>query len=150
MKTSGAYQSQLKILSRAVIDTMSNKMIDFHVKWENVRKEAAQLRLMEYNIDAEDNVEIAQYKVLDIHQIKNDKLRMEAKMSALENKLRKHEKYLPDIRELEKQEVTMLYQEYLVDVKLEQERIEEILEEKDLFKETLSLEEFAILYNGFR
>ena len=38
---------------------------------------------------------------MDISQIKNDKLRMEAKLSAVENKLQKYEKYLPGIVELE-------------------------------------------------
>ena len=68
-------------------------------------KEIAQLKLMEFNIDAENEDEIAEYRGFDIIRLKNDKLRMESKLSALENKLQKHKKHLMDVIELEKKEV---------------------------------------------
>lgn len=213
-KRSGETQTQLKILSRAVTNTRNNEMVDFHVKWENVReefadepyykgqsrlkawikskhilskqvikeieiqkrlleqyrkaveeltikfdivtavlqleidknKEEAQLQLMEYNIDAENEAEIAEYKILDLQEIKNDKLRMEAKFLALKNKLQKHEKYLPDIVELEEQEVVMVYQEYLKEVNLDKEQIGKLLNDNDLFEKILFPDKFAELY----
>lgn len=214
LKRSGETQAQLKILSRAVTNTRNNEMVDFHVKWENVReefadepyykgqsrlkawikskhisskqvikeieiqkqlleqyrkeveeltirfdivtavlqleidknKEQAQLQLMEYNIDAENEAEIAEYKILNLQEIKNDKLRMEAKFAALKNKLQKHEKYLPDIVELEEQEVVMVYQEYLKEVNLDKEQIGKILNANDLFEKILFPDKFAELY----
>lgn len=214
LKRSGETQTQLKILSRAVTNTRNNEMVDFHVKWENVReefadepyykgqsrlkawikskhisskqvikeieiqkqlleqyrkeveeltirfdivtavlqleidknKEQAQLQLMEYNIDAENEAEIAEYKILNLQEIKNDKLRMEAKFAALKNKLQKHEKYLPDIVELEEQEVVMVYQEYLKEVNLDKEQIGKLLNDIDLFEKILFPDKFAELY----
>ena len=218
MKMSGEPQSQLKILSRVVIDTRSNEMIDFYVKWENVReefvdepyykgqsrlkawinskhisskqvakeikvqkklleqykeeveeltlkftivtavsklnleeeKEAAQLKLMEFNIDAENEDEIVEYKSLDITQLKNDKLRMEAKLSALENKLQKHERYLPDVIELEKQEVLFVYKEYLTEVKFDKEQIGKMLNDNDLFENTIFPMSFLQIYKSVK
>ena len=73
-------------------------------------KEEAQLKLMEYNIDADSTEELAVYKQYDIIQVKNDKLRIESKSAALENKLQKHEKYLPDIKELELSLIHIFYE----------------------------------------
>ena len=42
LKKSGEPQTQLKILTREVYDTTRNEMIDFYVKWENVREEFVQ------------------------------------------------------------------------------------------------------------
>lgn len=111
-------------------------------------KEAAQLKLMEYNIDAENEDEIAEYRTLDISQLKNDKLRMEAKLSALENKLQKHEKHLPDVIELEKQEVILVYQEYLTELKLDKEQIGKVLNDNDLFENTIHPVSFSEIYKS--
>ncbi|PWM31541.1 MAG: hypothetical protein DBX58_06355 [Clostridiales bacterium] len=215
LKKDGSSQPLLKILSRKVIDTRNNTVIDFFIKWHNVReefinepfyrgqtrlktwinnkhissiqvvneintqrkllaqykedveqlrvklnvlqlivqldipeeKEEAQLKLMEYNIDADSTEELAVYKQYDIIQVKNDKLRIESKSAALENKLQKHEKYLPDIKELELQEVLRVYQIYLPEIKLDRERVTKILELHDVFDETLYPEEFRKIYN---
>ena len=44
-------------------------------------------------------------------------------MAALENVLQKHEKYLPDIKELELQEVLRVYQVYLPAIQLKREHV---------------------------
>lgn len=218
MKRSGEPQPQLKILSRVVIDTKSNEMIDFYVKWENVReefvdepcyrgqsrlktwinskhisskqvtkeieiqkklreqykedveeltlkftivtavakldieteKEIAQLKLMEFNIDAENEDEIAEYRSFDIIQLKNDKLRMESKLSALENKLQKHKKHLMDVIELEKKEVLLVYQEYLTEVQLDEEQIGKVLTDNDLFEDMIYPMKFLKLYESVK
>ena len=215
IKKDGDSQPLLKILSRKVIDTQNNAVIDFFIKWHNVRgefinepfyrgqtrlktwindkhisskqvvneidtqrkllkeyreeverlramfevlgliaqldipeeKEEAQLKLMEYNIDVDNAEELESYKHCDMIQAKNDKLRMESKLAALENKLQKHEKYLPDIKELELQEVMGTYQVYLPGNQLERERVAKVLESNEIFDKTLSPEEFEKLYN---
>jgi hypothetical protein len=215
LKKSGDAQPLLKILSRKVIDTQNNDVIDFLIKWDNVRgefvnepfykgqarlktwinnkhissiqvaneidtqrklleqykeeverlrvqfdvlelierldipeeKEEAQLKLMEYNIDADNAEELEAYKQCDMIQVKSDKLKMEGKLAALENKLQKHEKYLPDIKELELQEVLRVYQVYLPAIQLERERVIKVLESQEIFDKTLSPEEFEKLYN---
>lgn len=214
VKTDGSSQSLLKILSRKVIDTQNNVVIDFAIKWNNVReefaneifyrgqtrlktwikskhissiqveneidnqrkllvqyeeeaeklrkqydvveliarldnpkeKEKAQLKLMEYNIDADDADELETYKQCDMIQVKNNKLKIESKLATLKNKLQKHEKHLPDIKELELQEVLMIYQVYLPTIKLERERVLKVLEMREIFEQTLSPEEFEKLY----
>ena len=113
-------------------------------------KETAQLKLMEFNIDAENEDEIAEYKVFDITQLKNDKLRMESKLSALENKLQKHEKHLPDVIELEKQEVLLVYQEYLKEFQLDEEQIGKVLTDNDLFENTLFPMSFLKIYKSVK
>ena len=215
IKKDGDSQPLLKILSRRVIDTQNNAVIDFFIKWHNVRgefvnesfyrgqtrlktwindkhisskqvvneiniqrkllkeyqeeverlrelfdvlglieqldipeeKEEAQLKLMEYNIDADNSKELEAYKQCDKIQAKNDKLKMESKLAALENKLQKHEKYLPDIKELELQEVLRVYQVYLPAIQLVRERVFKVLESHEIFDNTLSPEEFEKLYN---
>lgn len=215
LKKDGTSQSLLKILSRQIIDTQNNEVIDFSIKWNNVRgefvnepfyrgqtrlkpwinnkhissiqvaneintqrkvlvqykeeverlreqfdvlelieqlditeeKEEAQLKLMEYNIDADNAEDLGAYKQCDKIQVKNDKLKMESKLAALENKLQKHEKYLPDIKELELQEVMRAYQIYLPAIQLERERVIKVLELQEIFDKTLSPEEFEKLYN---
>lgn len=214
MKMDGNSQSLLKILSRKVIDTQNNAVIDFAIKWQNVReefknetfyrgqarlktwikskhisskqvvneidnqrkllvqyeeeaeklrkqydvlgliaqldnpeeKEEAQLKLMEYNIDADDADELESYKQCDMNQVKNHKLKIEDKLKALKNKLQNHEKYLPDIKKLELQEVLMIYQVYLPTIQLECERVLKVLEMKEIFEQTISPEEFEKLY----
>lgn len=216
LKLSGEPQSQLKILSRSIFNTENNNIIDFFVKWENVRaefinepyykgqkklktwiknkhilsnqvrdeikiqetllqkykkqfeeltlkfyiadaisqleidekNEAAQLQLMEYNIDAENEVEIAKYRNLDLPQIKNDKQRIQLKLCALENKLKNHKKYLPDIIELEKQEIIMVYQEYLKEVTLNKEQVGKVLNHYNLFDKILFPPTFADIYSN--
>ena len=86
-------------------------------------------------------------KQCDKIQDKNDKLKMESKLAALENKLQKHEKYLPDIKELELQEVLRVYQVYLPAIQLVRERVFKVLESHEIFDNTLSPEEFEKLYN---
>ena len=215
IKKAGDVQSLLKILSRKVIDTQNNAVIDFFVKWKNVRdefvkepfyrgqtrlktwindkhilskqvmneidsqrkllkqyreeierlrvqfdvlgliaqlnipeeKEEAQLKLMEYEIDADNVEELEVYKRHDMIQVKSDKLKMENKLAALENKLQKHEKYLPDIKELEIQEVLSAYQIHLPEIQLERERVRKVLEVKEIFHETIFPEEFKKIYN---
>lgn len=73
---------------------------------------------------------------------------MESKLAALENKLQKHEKYLPDIKELELQEILRVYQVYLPAIQLERERVFKVLESHEIFDNTLSPEEFEKLYNA--
>lgn len=211
----GDVQPLLKILSRKVIDTQNNAVIDFFVKWKNVRdefvkepfyrgqtrlktwindkhilskqvmneidsqrkllkqyreeierlrvqfdvlgliaqlnipeeKEEAQLKLMEYEIDADNVEELEVYKRHDMIQVKSDKLKMENKLAALENKLQKHEKYLPDIKELEIQEVLSAYQIHLPEIQLERERVRKVLEVKEIFHETIFPEELKKIYN---
>ena len=48
---------------------------------------------------------------------------MENKLSALKNKLEKHEKYLPYIVEMEFQEVVKAYQVYLPEIEFEREQV---------------------------
>lgn len=216
VKNSGEPQPELKILTRRIIDTQNNSLIDFCVKWENVRKEFinesyfkgqsrlkvwikskhisskkvveeikiqqellqqyqkdvdeltllyyivnliqqlgeedkkidAQLALMECEIDAENETEIDTYRVLHIGTIKIDKSKMEAKIEALTNKLQKHEKHLPDIIELEVQEVLFVYQSYLPNVRLQNERIKKLLQQYDIFNENVVPEEFLKRYNS--
>lgn len=215
IKKDGDSQPLLKILSRKVIDTQNNAVIDFFIKWHNVRgefvnesfyrgqtrlktwindkhisskqvlneidtqrkllaqykeeveqlrvqfdvlelieqldipeeKEEAQLKLMEYNIDADNAEDLEAYKQCDKFQAKSNKLKMENKLAALENKLQKHEKYLPDIKELELQEVLRAYQVYLPAIKLDRERVNKVLESQEIFDKTLFPEEFEKLYN---
>lgn len=111
-------------------------------------KEEVQLKLMEYEIDADNAEELEAYKQYDMIQVKNDKLKMEAKLTALENKLQKHEKHLPDIKELEVQEVLSAYQVYLPTIQLECERVSKVLEVSEIFQKTILPEEFKKLYNG--
>lgn len=111
------------------------------------KKEEAQLKLMEYNIDADNVEELEEYKQCSKSQTKSDKLKMESKLTALKNKLEKHEKFLPDIRELELQEVLRAYQVYLPTIQLERERVLKVLESHEIFDKTLSPEEFEKLYN---
>lgn len=214
LKKSGEPQTQLKILTREVYDTTRNEMIDFYVKWENVReefvqepcyrgqnrlktwinskhisssqvvreivelkeiieqykqeveeltrkyaiavlvsqlsveekKEDAQLQLMEYDIDAEREDVLVEYHTMDISQIKNDKLRMEAKLSAVENKLQKYEKYLPEIVELEKKEVVLVYQPYMAEQAIEDTLIVKLLEDNDVFGNIVSPSKFKEWY----
>lgn len=110
-------------------------------------KEEAQLKLMEYEIDADNVEELEVYKRHDMIQVKSDKLKMESKLAALENKLQKHEKYLPDIKELEMQEVLSAYQIHLPEIQLERERVRKVLEVKEIFHETIFPEEFKKIYN---
>ncbi len=215
LKKDGDSQPLLKILSRKVIDTQNNDVVDFFIKWHNVRgefvnepfyrgqarlktwinnkhissiqvaneidtqrkllvqykeeverlskqldvlaliaqldipeeKEEAQLKLMEYNIDAENADELEAYKQCDMNQVKSDKLKMKEKLASLENKLQKHEKYLPDIKELELQEVMRVYQVYLPAIQLERERVSKVLESQDIFDKTFSPEEFEKIYD---
>ena len=214
IKNTGESQSLLKILSRKVIDTQSDKMIDFYIKWNNVReefksesfyrgqnrlrkwinskhitsrevrneiviqrelieqyreivenlkvkfdiveaitrldileeKEEAQLKLMDYNIDADNDEEIMEYRQYDLAQLKNEKLKMESKLAGLENKLQNHEKYLPDIIELEIQEVINAYRLYLPKIQLERERVRKMLDSYDIFDKVLLPEKFEALY----
>ncbi|MFA9465841.1 MAG: PBECR4 domain-containing protein [Velocimicrobium sp.] len=214
VKNSGEPQPELKILLRRIIDTQNNSLIDFCVKWENVRNEFinepfyrgqsrlkawinskhisskevaeeikiqqgllqqyqkdvdeltlqynivnliqqlgeeekkidAQLALMEYEIDAENETEIDTYRALEIGTIRTDKYKMEAKTEALTNKLQKHEKHLPDIVELEAQEALLVYQACLPDVSLESERIKELLQQFDVFDDNVVPEEFLKKY----
>lgn len=216
VKNSGEPQPELKILMRRIIDTQNNSLIDFCVKWENVRREFinepfykgqsrlkawikskhvlskevveeikiqqellqqyqkdvdeltlqynivnliqqlgeeekkidAQLALMEYEIDAENETEIDTYRALEIGTIRTDKFKMEAKTEALINKLQKHEKHLPDIVELEVQEVLLVYQACLPDVSLESEWIKEMLQQYDIFDENVLPEEFLKRYKS--
>ena len=103
---------------------------------------------MEYNIDAENEVEIAKYRNLDLPQIKNDKQRIQLKLCALENKLKNHKKYLPDIIELEKQEIIMVYQEYLKEVTLNKEQVGKVLNHYNLFDKILFPPTFADIYSN--
>lgn len=214
VKNSGEPQPELKILMRRIIDTQNNSLIDFSVKWENVRNEFinepfyrgqsrlkawinskhisskevaeeikiqqgllqqyqkdvdeltlqynivnliqqlgeeekkidAQLALMEYEIDAENETEIDTYRALEIGTIRTDKFKMEAKTEALTNKLQKHEKHFPDIVELEAQEALLVYQACLPDVSLESERIKELLQQFDVFDDNVVPEEFLKKY----
>lgn len=216
VKNSGETQPEMKILMRRIIDTQNNSLIDFCVKWENVRREFinepfykgqsrlkawikskhvlskevveeikiqqellqqyqkdvdeltlqynivnliqqlgeeekkidAQLALMEYEIDAEDETEIDTYRALEIGTIRTDKFKMEAKTEALINKLQKHEKHLPDVVELEVQEVLLVYQACLPDVSLESEWIKEMLQQYDIFDENVLPEEFLKRYKS--
>lgn len=216
VKNSGEPQPELKILMRRIIDTQNNSLIDFCVKWENVRREFinepfykgqsrlkawikskhvlskevveeikiqqellqqyqkdvdeltlqynivnliqqlgeeekkidAQLALMEYEIDAENETEIDTYRALEIGTIRTDKFKMEAKTEALINKLQKHEKHLLDIIELEVQEVLLVYQACLPDVSLESEWIKELLQQYDIFDENVLPEVFLKRYKS--
>lgn len=216
VKSSGEPQPELKILMRRIIDTQSNSLIDFCVKWENVRSEfinepfykgqsrlkvwikskhisskkvieeikiqqklllqyqkdldeltlqynivnliqqlceeekkiEAQLALMDYGIDSENETEIDTYRSLEISTIRTDKIKMETKNEALTNKLQKHEKHLQDIVELEVQEVLLVYQACLSDVSLENERIKEMLQQYDIFDENVMPEEFLKRYKS--
>ncbi len=109
-------------------------------------KEEAQLKLMEYDIDADDAEEIDMYKQYDLIQVKNEKIKMENKLASLENKLQKHEKYLTDIIELELQEVLRAYQVYMPEVQLERERVSKILETHEIFDTVIFPEDFEKLY----
>lgn len=109
-------------------------------------KQAAQLKLMEYGIDAENEDEIVQYKSMDETQIKSDKIRMEAKLSALENKLQRHEKHLPNVIELEQQEVMLVYQEYIKELKLDKEKIGKVLDSNEMFTNMIYPERFLDIY----
>lgn len=115
---------------------------------EEDKKIDAQLALMEYDIDAENETEIDTYSALHIGTIKIDKSKMEAKIEALTNKLQKHEKHLPDIIELEVQEVLFVYQSYLPNVRLQNERIKKLLQQYDIFNENVVPEEFLKRYNS--
>jgi len=216
VKNSGEPQPELKILMRRIIDTQNNSLIDFCVKWENVRTEFinepfyrgqsrlkswinskhisskkvveeiklqqellqqyqkdvneltlqynivnliqqlneeekkidAQLALMEYEKDAENETEIDTYRALEIGTIRTDKLKMEEKTEALTNKLQKHEKHLLDIIELEVHEALLVYQACLPDMSLESERIKELLQQYDIFDENVVPEEFLKRYKG--
>lgn len=216
VKNSGEPQPELKILMRRIKDTQNNSLIDFCVKWENVRTEFinepfyrgqsrlkswinskhisskkvveeiklqqellqqyqkdvdelalqynivnliqqlgeeekkvdAQLALMEYEIDAENETEIDTYRDFEIGTIKTDKLKMEAKTEALTNKLQKHEKHLPDIVELEVREALLVYQACLPDMSLESDRIKELLQQYDIFNENVVPEEFLKRYKS--
>ena len=110
-------------------------------------REEAQLKLMEYNIDADSDEELQAYKQYDIIQVKRDKLDMEKRLETLKNKLQKHKKYLPDIKEMEIQEVMRAYQVYLPEVKLEYKRVGKMLEMHEIFDNTFFPEEFEKLYN---
>jgi len=215
IKKGGGSQSLLKILSRKVIDTQNNTVIDFFIKWHNVRgefvnesfykgqtrlktwindrhilskqvvneidiqrkllkecqeevkrlklkfdivcliakldipeeREEAQLNLIDYDIDADNVEDIEAYKQCDITQVKSDKLKMETKLTVLENKLQKHEKYLPYIKELEVQEVLRAYQVYIPAIHLEHDRVKRVLELYEIFETTILPENFEKLYN---
>lgn len=114
------------------------------------KKEEAQLQLMEYDIDAENEDELVEYHTMDISQIKNDKLRMEAKLSAVENKLQKYEKYLPEIVELEKKEVVLVYQPYITEPAIEDTLIVKLLENNDVFGNIVSPSKFKEWYMKLR
>ncbi len=214
VKKSGEPQPELKILIRRIIDTQNNSLVDFYVKWENVRSEFinepfykgqsrlkawinckhisskkveeeikiqkelllqfqkevdeltlqfnviyliqqlseeekkidTQLALMEYGLDAENKTEIDAYKISELGRVKADKIKMEAKIKALTNKLQKHEKHLSDIIELEVQEVLLVYQSCLPDVSLEIERIKEMLQQEAIIDEKIVPEEFMKSY----
>ena len=75
---------------------------------------------------------------------------MEAKLSALENKLQKHERYLPDVIELEKQEVLFVYKEYLTEVKFDKEQIGKMLNDNDLFENTIFPMSFLQIYKSVK
>lgn len=210
LKTSGERQEQLRVLSRTIIDSTNNKIIDFYVKWENVRrefmkepfynaqkrlktwinskhisskevreqitvqkellllgeeqiallsqkydivravnqlnnseeKEKAQLSLMEYDIDADDLACISEYQGIDVNHIKAELSGKQSKQNALKNKLDKHEKYQPDIEELEIQEVIKVYQEYLPEMEVDREKVKELIERVDIFDEIILPNEF--------
>ena len=99
---------------------------------------------------AENEDEIAKYRGFDIIRLKNDKLRMESKLSALENKLQKHKKHLMDVIELEKKEVLLVYQEYLTEVQLDEEQIGKVLTDNDLFEDMIYPMKFLKLYESVK
>ena len=110
-------------------------------------REEAELKLIEYNIDADNEEEIDLYRQFDFLQIKNDKLKMENKLSALKNKLEKHEKYLPYIVEMEFQEVVKAYQVYLPEIEFERERVIKVIESYSIFDNIITPLEFKELYS---
>ena len=115
---------------------------------EEEKKVDAQLALMEYEIDAENETEIDTYRDFEIGTIKTDKLKMEAKTESLTNKLQKHEKHLPDIIELEVQEALLIYQACLPDMSLESDRIKELIQQYEIFNENVLPEEFLKRYKS--
>lgn len=215
IKKTGIPQNLLKIISISIINTENNELIDFYIKWENVRnefvneyfyrgqsrlktwikskhissnqikkeisiqnelikeyediteelelkyniivavnkleiadeREEAELKLIEYNIDADNEEEIDLYRQFDFLQIKNDKLKMENKLSALKNKLEKHEKYLPYIVEMEFQEVVKAYQVYLPEIEFEREQVIKVIESYSIFDDIITPLEFKELYS---
>lgn len=209
----GQIQKTLKVLSRTVIDTNTNLILDFYVKWENVRKEFEekelyraqvrlkkwinsehilsskvleeisvqeklveqyqeqmtdasylynvvelvnelevteqrediQLKLMDYNIDADNKEELEKYQSCDWNQIRDDMYRIKNKLDSLNNKLEKHKKYVGDIQKLEIQEVILIYQDY-IDEKLDVEKVKEIICSRNIFEKTVLPGEFKKIY----
>jgi len=217
LKENGDAQPVLYILSRLVVNTMNNRIEDFVIKWENVRKELsfspyyraqsrlrtwisnrhikssgvgqeieiqrklliayrgqlkelqrqysilnligslrnegeqreqAILELMDYGIDSDSEEELAPYSQMDMKCIGSDKNRIEDKTASLENKLKKFEQFLPELKLLEIEEVIYAYQPYLSNMKLDQKAVSKMIEEYDIYANALLPADFRKVYYG--
>jgi len=98
------------------------------------QKEEAALSLMDYEIDVEYEHQLAEYRDMVLLDILKEINRLKQKCEALDNKLKKHMQFLPDLKLLEEEEVILAYKPYITEVVFERGAVAEYLHKQNLFE----------------
>ena len=109
------------------------------------KKEDAILGLMDFDIDAEDETALEQYAGIQLSDIKNEIIRLQQKRESLDNKQKKHIQLLPDLKQLEREEIRLIYQPYVAE-EIRIEILDALMEQENLFERELMPEEFIGKY----
>jgi len=136
------YQEQLEQLE---IDYQILSLLE-RMEKSDAEREHIILALMDYNLDAENSEELVPYLEMDICQIRITLNKLGNKRLALENKLKKHQQLLPELRMLEKEELILAYSTYFPETQWEDDILFLLLEEKGFFSNSVPPDRFMELY----
>ncbi len=130
-------------------------LLFFHITYENLisqlkgdNREKAQLQLMNYEVDADDEKDLSTYQGIKEIDIKIKYTEKDMKSKNLVYKHKKHNQYLPIIKELEEREVALIYGTYWLDKELDFKIVRQLIDKFNVFERNILPKQFLREYEA--